>query len=268
MAVRAAAMPEPAGRRVPGRRALARWGVIALAFVLWEAAARTVVPAAFLPPVSQVLARLAALLADPEVLADLALTLREVALAFVLAVTAGLLLGLVFGSTRYLRDAVEPVLLGVISVPKILFLPLFILALGIGVAEKVLYGAFRGALTLTVTVNAGFRGLDRRWLMMGRAFGARAPQLWRTVVLPSMTPLLYTSARMAVGFAFLGVILAEMAISTGGIGHRILVASDFGDVVTLFALVVIVTAVAAAIDALLAWHYRWAFRWKRGGRTV
>jgi NitT/TauT family transport system permease protein len=245
---------------------LARWGVVAAGLLLWEAAARTVVPAYFLPPISQIVPRVLALLGDPDVVSDLGLTLKEVGLAFVLAVTGGLLLGLVAGSTRFLRDAFEPILLGVLSVPKILFLPLFLLSLGIGLAEKVVYGAFRGLVTLAVTVNAGFRGLDARWVMMGRIYGATTPQIWRTIVLPSMTPLLYTGARMVIGFAFLGVILAEMAISAGGIGHRLSLAADRGDVRTLFALIFVITAIALAIDSLLAWHYRRAFRWKQAAR--
>ena len=266
MAVRTEAPPRPAAPpRVDGY-ALARWGVVAAALLTWEAAARTVVPALFLPPVSQIIPRGLVLLGDPDVLADLGLTLKEVGLAFVLAVAGGLLLGLAAGSTRYLRDAFEPLLLGVISVPKILFLPLFLLALGIGVVEKVVYGAFRGLLTLAVTVNAGFRGLDARWVMMGRVYGATTMQIWRTIVLPSMSPLLSTGARMVIGFAFLGVILAEMAVSAGGIGHRLAVAADRGDLRTLFALIFIITAIAVAVDSVLAWHYRRVFRWKRAAR--
>jgi len=101
---------------------------------------------------------------------------------------------------------------------------------------------------------------------MSRVYGATTPQIWRTVVLPSMTPLLYTGARMVIGFAFLGVILAEMAISTGGIGHRLSITADRGDVRTLFALIMIISGIAVAVDSLLAWHYHRVFRWKQSAR--
>src|ERR1700745_1644947 len=127
------------------RFVLILWGValsVAI-FELWEVLSRTgTVNPRLLPSASETLATLGDLLQRASVRSDLAVTASEVLAAFVLAVPIGALIGSLTAENRYFADVVKPLLFFAFSIPKSIFLPMFILVFGVGFAEKVGFGFF------------------------------------------------------------------------------------------------------------------------------
>jgi NitT/TauT family transport system permease protein len=201
--------------RGPG---LPRLGVIALGLLVWEIAGRRFVDPLFFAPVSQVAENLGTLFGTAGVPGAIAITLVELTAAFALAVAAGLPLGLVVGLNDFARRAFMPIILFLYGVPQITILPLFVLIFGIGPAGKIAFGFTHGVFPIIVTVVAGVQNLKPILRTSARAMGASGWQELRYVVFPHLVPSLFTGMRLGMTGVLIGVLLAELYVSTAGIG--------------------------------------------------
>jgi ABC-type nitrate/sulfonate/bicarbonate transport system permease component len=203
-----------------GRRpALARLLVLAGLLLFWEIAARWWIDPLFLSPPSQVLASLGDLLDTQGVPGALRITLWELAVSFVLSVVFGLAIGLAVGLSRFSNRSFMPIILLLYGTPQITILPLFILYFGIGPASKVAFGVSHGVFPIIVTVVAGVQNIKPILMTAARSMGAGRWQIFRWVIFPHMIPSFFAGMRLAMTGSLLGVLLAELYVSTAGIGY-------------------------------------------------
>jgi NitT/TauT family transport system permease protein len=171
-----------------------------------------------------------------------------VAVAFLVAVPLGAALGVLIAENEYIGDVFKPMLFYVFSIPKSIFLPMFILIFGIGFQQKVAYAAFTTAFVVLMSATAAVESVKSDYVLVARSFGATPWQiLWR-IYLPSMMPVLLETLRISMIFNFTGVMIAEMYASRTGIGHLI---SNWGEnfqMPQLFAGVIVLAVVAIAFN--------------------
>ena len=130
------------------------------------------------------------------------------------------------------------------SVPKSIFLPMFILVFGIGFQQKVAYAAFSTTFVVIMSATAAVESVKADHVLVARSYGATAVQILRRVYVPSMMPILLETLRISMIFNFTGVMIAEMYASRTGIGHLI---SNWGEnfqMRQLFAGVILLATVA------------------------
>jgi ABC-type nitrate/sulfonate/bicarbonate transport system permease component len=133
-------------------------------------------------------------------------------------------------------------------VPQVILLPLFVMGLGVGPFCKILFGFTHGVFPVVLNVVAGMRQTDLILVRGAHTMGAGPVALARHVYLPAMVSSLFAGLRLAMTLCMLGVILAELYVSTTGIGHfTTMFAQDF-DPAPLFALVAILAGVAIAMN--------------------
>jgi len=133
----------------------ARIAIVVAAFVAWETLSRAeIVNPRLLPSASDTLAMLSELLRRASVRNDLVVTAGEVATAFVLAVPIGALIGFLIAEHRYFAEVVKPLLFFAFSIPKSIFLPMFILVFGVGFAQKVGFGLFSTIFIVILSTTA------------------------------------------------------------------------------------------------------------------
>ena len=224
---------------------LVRLALLAAVLGAWELLPRngTINPI-LLPPLSEVLGVLGELLGRPQVHEAIATTAGEVIVAFIIAVPLGATLGVIIAENDYIGDIFRPVLFYVFSVPKSIFLPMFILVFGIGFQQKVAYAAFTTTFVVLMSASAAVESVKADHVLVARSYGATRPQiLWRIYV-PSMMPILLETLRIAMIFNFTGVMIAEMYASRTGIGHLIAGWGENFQMPQLFAGVVVLAAVA------------------------
>ena len=231
---------------------MSRWQIIGtrlalLALVLgaWEFLPRNqIVNPLLLPPLSDVLAMLGNLLGRPQVHEAIATTAGEVLVAFVIAVPLGAALGVLIAESEYLGDIFKPIIFYVFSVPKSIFLPMFILVFGIGFQQKVAYAAFTTAFVVLMSATAAVESVRADHVMVARSFGATQTQILLRIYVPSMLPILLETLRISMIFNFTGVMIAEMYASRTGIGHLIANWGENFQMPQLFAGVILLSAVA------------------------
>jgi len=150
---------------------------------------------------------------------DIWISLQEFLLGFGLAIGLGIPLGIALGWSRTLRAMLEPFVVVLYSVPRIALLPLIILWLGVGIASKVGIVFLGAVFPITVNVMSGIRTVDETLVKCARSFGASDRQVLLTVALPGTVPFMITGMRLGAGRALVGIVVAELVVSSAGIGH-------------------------------------------------
>jgi ABC-type nitrate/sulfonate/bicarbonate transport system permease component len=235
-------------RKSPG---LARLGVIVILLAVWEAAARWLVDPLFLAPPSRVVTSLGTVFGTRGVPAALQITLFELAVAFALSVAIGLVVGLIVGLHNFSRRSFMPIILLLYGTPQVTILPLFILYFGIGPASKIAFGVTHGMFPIIMTVAAGVQNIKPILLVSARSMGANFVQILRHVIFPHMIPSFFTGMRLGMTGVLLGVLLAELYVSTAGIGYFTTLFTQNFDPTKLLGLIGILAAMAIVLNEIV-----------------
>jgi NitT/TauT family transport system permease protein len=242
---------------------LGRAALLAALVALWEILPLAgLVDPELLPPFSRVAAMLWQLLGRTDIQADLLLTAAEVGVAFLLSIPLGALLGFISAESRFWGQVLDPLLFFLFGIPKSIFLPMFILAVGIGFWEKAAFGIFSTFLIVVLNTAAAVRSVNPDHLLTARACGARPMQIITRVYLPSMLPVLLEGLRLAIVFTFTAIVLAEMYASSQGIGHEIANWGENFQMRRLLAGVVLLSAIAIALNETIRMAERRFSAWR------
>ena len=231
-----------------------RWSqliVVAIFFALWEVAARFFVDKMFLSPPSRVYGEIGRVFTTKGVPEALWLTLFELAVAFVIALAIGLLLGLAIGLGNFARRSFMPIILLLYGIPQITILPLFILYFGIGAPSKIAFGVTHGIFPIILTVVAGVQNLKPVLMTSARSMGASRWHILRYVIFPHMIPSFFAGLRLGMTGVLLGVLLAELYVSTAGIGHFTSMFTQAFDPTRLLGLISILAIMAIVLNELM-----------------
>ncbi len=234
--------------RHPG---VVRLSVVILMLAAWEIIARWFGDPLFISPPSSIVASLGALFHTEGVPAALRLTMFELAVAFAIAVVVGLVVGLAIGLQPFARRSMMPIVLLVYGLPQITILPLFILAFGIGPASKIAFGVTHGVFPIIITIVAGVQNLKPILLTSARSMGASRWQIMRHVIFPHMIPSFFAGMRLGMSGVLLGVLLAELYVSTAGIGYFTTMFTESFDPTKLFGLIAMLAAMAIVLNELV-----------------
>ncbi|KQZ00517.1 ABC transporter permease [Pseudolabrys sp. Root1462] len=229
----------------------------------WEVLPRAgIVNPMLLPPLSQVLAVLGDILARSDFREAMAVTAAEVVVAFVIAVPIGGALGVLLAENAYLGAIFRPMLFYVFSIPKSIFLPMFILAFGIGFGQKVAYATFSTVFIVIMSAGAAVESVKAEYILVAQSYGASRGQILRRIYVPSMMPILLEAVRISMIFNFTGVMIAEMYASRTGVGHMI---ANWGEnfmLPQLFAGVIVLALAAMAFNELIRSLEARCSRWR------
>lgn len=181
-------------------------------------------------------------------------------------VIAAFLIALVVHTVTPLRRAIEPLLVATQTVPVAVLAPLLTIALGYGIAPKVVVVALLTFFPVTVSLLAGMEGVDPAVIATMRTLWARpAAILWR-VRLPAALPQAFAGLRIAVTFAPVSAVFGEYAGASEGLGYHMIQAIPRLRTDVVLAEVVILTAMTALLYLLVAWLEHVACPWRPRGR--
>jgi NitT/TauT family transport system permease protein len=159
----------------------------------------------------------------------------------------------------------DPYIKALNSMPRVILAPIFSVWFGLGIASKVALGVTLVFFVVFFNVYQGVKEVSPVVLANARMLGASQRQLLRHVYLPSATSWVFSSLHTSVGLAFVGAVVGEYLGSARGVGYLILQAEGSFDINTVMAGILVLTAFALALDALvgviekrmLKWQPRW-----------
>lgn len=248
-------------------KALARlvlhWASILVLLAAWEITARAHVFSDFLlPSFSAVVVRLGSDVVSGDLLLGIGLTLYRAFAGFGLAAVAGVAIGILIARLPLARWFFDPLVSIGLPMPKIAFLPVFILWFGVFDWSKILMAAFSAVFPVIVASWAAAEGVERVMLWSALSLGAGRRQLLWEIALPASLPQIFTGLQVALPIALIVEIVSEMAMGGEGIGGAIITEMRFADSPGVFsgiiAIAIVGTFLVKAMELirrrLLVWH--------------
>lgn len=193
--------------------------------------------------------------------ADLSVTIRAVALGYVIGTAFGIVLGYLLGRVDFIAQIFQPYIEAIAALPKIALVPLFVFIFGIGVTAEMVNAALMVFIIVLFSTFSGVAGVPESLVDMARIMGAGRWVVTRRVVIPAAMPSVLVGMRAGVSFAFVGAITSEFIASSGGVGSMMQQAATGNDTAALFTglvyLIVLVWLLAQIVALLQARLLRW-----------
>jgi putative hydroxymethylpyrimidine transport system permease protein len=191
-------------------------------------------------------------------------TLKEVLLGFAIAAVAGVGFALLIHLSDTARRAIYPLLVASQTIPIVILAPILVVWFGFGLTPKLVIVALICFFPITVNTLDGLRSVDPDLTKMMRSLGAgRVQRLWRAEI-PTALPYAFSGARIAITVSVIGAVFAEYVGSSEGLGHlinqaqaQLLTARSFAAVVVLSAMAIILFALVSLIERrVITWDSR------------
>lgn len=249
-------------RKVPTKQLLGVAGI--LGFLLtWELIPRLgIIDANYLPPASEVIAALVVDFGLTAFWVAVGETMKAWFLGLLMAVAAAVLLGVIIGSSNFLRKATNSTIEFLRPIPSVALIPLAVLLFGVKIESSLLLIVYAAFWQVLIQVLYGVADVDMVANNTAKTYGLGRMARIRYVVFPTALPYLMTGVRLAGAVALVLAITAELVIGSPGLGREIALAQSGGAISGMYALVLATGLIGVLINMLmrfiekktLAWH--------------
>lgn len=260
-----------------GERSVAAsvWQAVALPLALliaWQVWAISLPEETRAPSPIRVLTTFVRLTMDGDLPNGLAMSLGRVVLGFSIALVLGVVLGLLMGRIRWLRDFLEPIVESFRPIAPMAILPIAILFLGTGTPAALSIVAYAAFFPLLLNVMHGVAQVERKLILAARTMGVSPVRIFAKVILPAAMPSILLGSRLAMGNAWTAIIAAELAVgakagggTSGGIGQMMFVFYAYSvDLNGIVVCMIVVGIVALLIDRAFRGAERVLIRGRQG----
>ena len=157
-----------------------------------------------------------------DLMYHLGVSLYRVLVSLLIATLLGVPLGLILGKNKSLDRFIAPMIYLTYPIPKVVFMPILFILLGIGDLSKVVLITLIVFYQILVTTRDAARNLEEEYLLSVRSLGAKSWELYWHVYLPGTLPSILTSLRLGLGTAMAVLFLVETYATQVGIGYFIM----------------------------------------------
>lgn len=247
----------------PLPRLAIRCASILVVLTAWELSARLGLTTTFhLPALSLVLQRLWTTALSGDLGMAAAQTVGRALAGFALAAVGGIVLGVLMVRNRWVGWFFEPLVSLGLPLPKIAFLPLFVLWFGFYEESKILMIAFSAIFPVIVSASAGTDNVEKQLIWSARSLGASEHAIFRQIILPAALPQILTGLQIALPTALIVTVVCEMALGGNGLGASIVASMKMMDSIGSFSGIIAIAAAGFCLINLmsllrarmLAWH--------------
>ena len=193
---------------------------------------------------------------------QVAVTLEETILGFLIGVVLGIVFGVLLGRNRDVADVFGPYIKGANSMPRVVLGSIFIIWFGLGLWSKVALAVVLVFFVVFFNAFQGVREVDRNLLANARILGASPRQVTTEVIIPSALSWIIASLHTSFGFALVGAVVGEYLGSVKGLGLLIATAQNTFNPNGVFAAMAILAAVALLAEAGVTALENRLIRWR------
>ncbi len=178
-------------------------------------------------------------------------SLRRLAIGYLVSVVGGVLLGLGLARSQLVRDSLGTVASGLQALPSICWLPLAVIWFGLSEAA-ILFVVIAGSLlSIAIATEDGVRNVPPLYVRAARTMGARGATLYFRVVLPAALPGMLTGMKLGWTFAWRSLMAGELIYVAGGIGQLLKTGQDTNDMARVIAVIGVIVLLGLAVEKLL-----------------
>jgi NitT/TauT family transport system permease protein len=241
---------------------LVRLAIIVGFLSLWEIASGRWIEPFLISSPSRIFSSMVTHFQSGDLLQHSWVTFQEIAIGFPLGALVGIALGYWFGRSRFLAEIFEPIIIAINGIPRTALAPLFIVWLGIGIWSKV------GVVFLLVfflnffNTYAGMRQMDTEYVDLARLMGVKGWKLTFRVILPAISPYIFTGIRTSIPFSIIGAIVGEFIAATEGLGFFIRMSAGIFRTADVFVGIIVLMIMVIVMDKIAGLVERRALRWQ------
>ena len=190
-------------------------------------------------------------------------TLEEIVLGFIAALTSGLVLATAIAYSRILERSVYPIVIASQTVPIIAIAPLLLIWVGYGIAPKVIVVALICFYPIAVNTVDGLKAVDPDMVNMMKTLGASRWQVFTKLQMPTAMPYMFSGIKVGISVSVIAAVIGEWVGASAGLGYLItysqplfLTARVFAAIVVLSAMGISLFVLASVVERMmLPWYY-------------
>lgn len=221
-----------------------------------------------LPRPSAIFEALLVQLQDPMFWHHTWITVQEAGAGFAVGVTVALVLGILVSRSMIIEKTVMPYVVAFQAIPKVALAPLFVVWFGFGLSSKIVMAAVISFFPMLINVIEGLKSVDKDRVEMLRTFGASESQVFRMAQLPSALPFVFAGLDVAAVFAVLGAVVGEFIGAQEGLGYLLLNANYNFAIPTMFAVLVVLSAIGLIAHLIIKFLQRKVTFWAEDIRVT
>ena len=217
----------------------------------------------FLPAPTSIAIFLWRMIADGTMEFHLGVTLLRIFAGFLAAAATGIALGLLMGMSRIVSRIADIWIAALYPLPKISLIPLLIIWLGTGEAYRIVISAVTAFFPIVISTYSGIRQTDRGLIKAAEDLGANTRQIQFKVVIPAALPSILSGLQLGMGVTIILIVAAEMigGSSQSGMGYLLISSGQVMETEKVFASLVVLAVMGAAIMKLQQWADRMIAPW-------
>ncbi|HKA76573.1 MAG TPA: ABC transporter permease [Pseudolabrys sp.] len=236
---------------------------VMLLLTTWEVVARSGIVTPFqLPALSNVLERIWSDAVSGDLAINTTVTLYRAMVGFIIAAVGGIVLGMAMSRNVLARWFFDPIISVGFPMPKIAFLPVVMLWLGVFDISKITMIVFDAIFPVVAATVIAIKGVERELIWSARNMGAGEREMLWQIILPAALPTIMTGLQVALPLSLIVAVVTEMLMGGYGLGGAMMTASRFANSTGVFAGIVeiavvgyiLVKAMAVIRRRLLVWH--------------
>ena len=222
-----------------------------LAFILaWQLTA-VIVASELLPTPGEVLISMWEHLRSGELLMHLGVTLRRVAISFIVAMLIGIAIGMAMGSWNAWDRSLDSLLILGLNIPALVTIILCYIWLGLTETAAVLAVAINKIPMVIVAIREGARAVDKKFLELGQVYRLSRKDVFFKIYLPQLYPYLFGAARNGLALIWKIVLVVELLGRSDGVGFQLGIFFQFFDITSILAYTFSFALVIFAIETLI-----------------
>lgn len=222
----------------------------------------------FFPPLARILERFRELWLFDRFMSDIVPSLANLALGFVIAAVAGLVLGMLMGMFRRLRWTLSPIMDFFRSIPTVALVPIFVSLFGFGNETRVVSIAVSAVFPVAIATMDGVRGLDQVRRDVATVFKLSTFERMLRINLPAAGPMIFSGLQVGLMYAFIVMIASEMLGISVGIGAITLESQQTFRMTDMWAGILLLGVIGYLINLLFLLVRRRALRWYFASQRV
>ena len=237
---------------------------IVIFLVAWELLVRwRGIAPIFLPAPTSIALYLWRMIVDGTMEFHLGVTLLRIFVGFLVAAVTGIAFGLLMGMSRIFSRVADVWIAALYPLPKISLIPLLIIWLGSGEAYRIVISAVTAFFPIVISTYSGIRQVDRGLIKAAEDLGAGTRQIQLKVVIPAAMPSILSGLQLGMGVAIILIVAAEMigGSSQSGMGYLLISAGQVMETERVFAALLVLAVMGAAIIKLQQWIDRKVAPW-------
>jgi ABC-type nitrate/sulfonate/bicarbonate transport system permease component len=247
------------------RRAVFRYGCVALILIVWEIVGPFISPIFFSYP-SKIAVAFYQTTVSGELPYYLAQSLEVMVYGLIIAILVGIPLGVAMARIQWLDWALDLPINALYATPLVALVPLLVLWFGIYLKAKIIVVFLFAVFPVMINTYQGVRECDKGMLEVAQSFRSTEWRTWQDVLLPFAVPYIVAGVRLAIGRGLIGMIIAEFYTTITGLGFMITKYANQFAMDKTFVPVIVLMVLGVSLTTLLKWVGRRIAPWSHANR--